>query len=93
MSVRHYDYFIILPEDSFKSIWDVLNTVFILFICITSPWRLAFTDDDDLTWMIIGGIVDLFFLGDLVINFFTAYHDEEFNLVDDRRVSHKSRQL
>ena len=48
---------------------------------------LTVADDDDTTWTVIGGIVDLFFLGDLVINFFTAYHDEEFNFIDDRRVT------
>ena len=52
----------------------------------TAPWRLAFTEEDDLKWTIIGIVVDSFFLVDLVLNFFTAYHDEEFNLVDDRKV-------
>ena len=59
-------------------------TLLILFVCITAPWRLAFTDEDDLEWLIIGGIVDSFFLVDLVLNFFSAYHDEEYNLVDNR---------
>ena len=67
--------------------WDFLITMLILFVCITAPWRLAFTDEDDLLWMLIGAVVDLFFLGDLIINFFTAYHDSEYNLVDDRKVS------
>ena len=83
---RNYEYFIILPEDPFKSFWDFLITLLILFVCVTAPWRLAFTDEDDTTWTVIGGIVDLFFLGDLVINFFTAYHDDEFNFIDDRKV-------
>ena len=75
-----------MPDDSLKGIWDILITILILFVCITAPWRLAFTDEDDLKWIIIGGIVDLIFLADLILNFFTAYHDEEYNLVDDRKV-------
>ena len=59
----------------------------ILFVCVTAPWRLAFTDEDDLTWMIVGGVVDFFFLIDLVTNFFTAYHDEEYNFIDDKKVT------
>ena len=35
---RKYDYFLILPDDQFKGIWDILITVFILFVCITAPW-------------------------------------------------------
>ena len=76
-----------MPEDSFKGIWDLIITVLILFVCITAPWRLAFSDEDDLLWMITGIVVDSFFLFDLVLNFFFAYHDEEYNLVDDRKVT------
>ena len=56
-------------------------------MCVTAPWRLAFTDEDDIAWTVVGACVDVFFLVDLVINFFTAYHDDEFNLVDNRKVS------
>ena len=78
---------IIMPENTFKVFWDLLVTLLILFVCVTAPWRLAFTDEDDLAWMIVGGIVDSFFLVDLVISFFTAYHDEEYNFIDDRKVT------
>ena len=85
--MRTYDYFIILPDNPIKAVWDIVITVLILFVCVTAPWRLAFSDDDDLLWKLIIGIVDFFFLIDLVVNFFTAYHDEEFNFIDDRKVS------
>ena len=83
---QSYDYFIILPGDPIKSLWDVVITILIVFVCITAPWRLAFTDEDDIPWTVVGACVDFFFLVDLVINFFTAYHDDEFNLIDDRKV-------
>ena len=86
-SHRKYDYFIILPEHPIKSLWDIIITILIVFVCITAPWRLAFTDEDDILWTVIGACVDFFFLIDLVINFFTAYHDDEFNLIDDRKVT------
>ena len=88
---RRNSAFIVLPGDTFKVFWDIFVTLLILFVCVTAPWRLAFTDEDDLAWMIVGGIVDLFFLADLVINFFTAYHDDEFNFVDDRTVTRTTR--
>ena len=78
--------FVIMPEDHFKGVWDLIITVLILFVCITAPWRLAFTEEDDLKWTVIGLVVDTFFLVDLVLNFFTAHHDEEYNLIDDRKV-------
>ena len=88
LAKRSYDYFLILPDDSFKAAWDTIITLLIFFVCVAAPWRLAFTEEDDLPWIIIGIVVDSFFLVDLIINFFTAYHDEEFNLVDDRKVRH-----
>lgn len=82
-----YSYFIILPDDKFKGVWDISNMLLILFVCLTAPARIAFTDEDNLTWMVLGLAIDFFFLVDLILNFFTAYHDEEYNLVDNRRVS------
>ena len=58
----------------------------ILFVCITAPARLAFTDTDNLEWIIVDAIVDGLFFVDLVLNFFMAYHDEEFTLIEDRKV-------
>ena len=55
-------------------------------MCVITPARIAFTEADDLTWVIVGLLFDLLFTIDLVLNFFMAYHDEEFNLIDDRKV-------
>ena len=86
-SDKKFDYFILLPDDPLKSFWDILNMMFILFVCITAPARIAYSDTDNRTWTIIGFVVDTFFLIDLVLNFFTAYYDKEYNLVVVRKVS------
>ena len=83
---KDYDYFIILPDDPFKALWDFTNILVLLSVCIITPARIAFTDADDLTWMVVGFFFDLLFAIDLILNFFMAYHDEEFNLIDDRKV-------
>ena len=59
----------------------------ILFVCVTAPSRIAFADTDPLEWIIVDAIVDSLFFVDLVLNFFMAYHDEEFTLIDDRKVN------
>ena len=53
-------------------------------MCIFTPARIAFTDDNQLKWAIVDSIVDLIFLMDLVLNFFFAYYDDEYMLVDNR---------
>ena len=57
---------------------------------IFTPARIAFTDADDLKWTVIDTIVDLLFAVDLILNFFFAYYDEEYTLVDDRRTIAKT---
>ena len=59
----------------------------ILFVCITAPARLAFTETDSVEWIILESAIDVMFFVDLVLNFFMAYHDEEFTLIDDRKVA------
>ena len=57
----------------------------ILFVCVTTPARIAFMDDDDFAWTVTSVCVDTLFLVDLILNFFSAYHDQELNLIDDRK--------
>ena len=68
-----------------KELWDIISMLLILFVCVTTPARIAFTDEDDNTWTIINIVIDTLFLIDLVLNFFSAYHDEELNLIDGRK--------
>ena len=56
-------------------------------VCVITPWRLAFTEEDDELWEGLWYAVNSFFVIDLVLNFFIAYYDEEYNLIDDRMVN------
>ena len=89
-----------MPDDKGKTYWDLIITLYfatvvfirrrlLLFVCIAAPTRIAFSDEDNLTWTIIDGFVDTLFLIDIVLNFFFAYHDDEYNLIDDRKVGYK----
>ena len=82
---KKYDYFIILPDDKFKTYWDLTITLLLLFVCIAAPTRIAFSDEDEIGWIIIDSVVDTLFFVDIVLNFFFAYHDMEYNLIDDRK--------
>ena len=82
---KNYDYFIILPDDKFKTYWDLTITLLLLFVCIAAPTRIAFSDEDELVWIVIDSFVDTLFFVDILLNFFFAFHDEEYNLIDDRK--------
>lgn len=52
-------------------------TVLLLFITIIVPVRLAFADEDPLGWKIVYNWIDLSFLIDIILTFFTSYTNHE----------------
>ena len=44
-------------------------------MCIIIPFRLAFADDESLSWDIAYYIMDLFFFLDMILAFFTTTSD------------------
>lgn len=67
---------LIKPQGSFMMFWDMFTVAFLLFTAIVTPFEVAFLETDlnsALFW--INRAVDLFFLCDLVRNFFTPYLD------------------
>ena len=72
--------FMFYPEDNNKANWDLFITIVLVWTCILTPARIAFDTDDDIEpgFETLRWIVDFFFLVDIVINFNTAYQNEDF---------------
>jgi hypothetical protein len=71
--LRHaktYKYFVLLPDDTFRQIWDFIITIVLLITFGITPYKIAFIDNNEVTWIVIDGIIDFFFLVDIVLNFF-----------------------
>lgn len=64
--------------------WEVLVSVILIFTAITTPLRLAFSESDDLAWTVINYTVDSIFGLDIIFCFFSAYEDDNEELVHDR---------
>jgi hypothetical protein len=80
--------FIIYPDNKFNQIWEVLNTICIIFSCFITPVSLAFSDDlssnDSFTALMY--FFDFFFLSDIIMNFITANKDENEKVIDDIKI-------
>ena len=74
---------LIYPEDKYKSNWDLLMAVLLIFTCMVTPYRIAFSEDDAL-WITINYTVDFLFFCDIIVIFFTAFYDEEFVIHENR---------
>ena len=74
------------PKNQKKRIFDIYICLLLIFSCIEIPYRLVLTQgDDDAIWQTINYFIDISFLLDIIFNFNTAYFDEDFKLIDDRK--------
>jgi hypothetical protein len=56
------------------------------YTCLISPYRIAFVEEDDSFWQVVDWIVTGAFGLDVLINFFSAYADENENLITNHCV-------
>ena len=82
---KHYNYFILLPDESLTIIWNAWMLFVTFMFHIFNPYRLAFVNWDNTTWIIIDAIWDFFFFIDIILTFFKAYYGKEFILKDKRK--------
>jgi hypothetical protein len=82
--------YLLYPEDPIKSYWDIFIMIVLIFACLVQPCRLAFVEVEPPNWIRIYFAVDIMFLVDICQIFNSAYYDENFNLVQERKVIAKN---
>ena len=80
------DFFLIYPDDPIKSYWDIFIVFVLIFACLVTPCRIAFVDDELPGWIMANYIVDGMFLIDIMVIFNTAYYDDDFQLITNRKI-------
>ena len=58
-----------------------MNLVFIMYTAIALPIWIPFEDSTSIEFLVIDTIIDVFFMCDILINFNTAYENEDGELV------------
>ena len=60
----------------------------IIFITsISTPWSMAFQADGvNIGMTVFDSAVNIMFLCDIILQFFTAFYDGDYNIVDSRKV-------
>ena len=74
---------VILPDNPYKRLWDLIISCIILYSSIMTPYELAFMDKTKDSWSDF--FLDAFLWLDIIINFFSAYTDSEENLVKNHK--------
>jgi len=60
------------PDSAFKSAWDLVITFVLIFTSLVTPFRIAFTENDNTQWNVINLVIDSIFLMDIFVNFNSA---------------------
>lgn len=84
------DPYLFYPEDPIKAYWDIFIMIVLIFACLVQPCRLAFVEEEPASWIKVYYIVDFMFLFDICQIFNSAYYDENFNMVIDRKTLAKT---
>ena len=63
--------------------WDLLIAFLILYSAIVTPYDIAFSDSSKVSWFDI--LIDILLGIDIVLTFFSAYTDDEENLVKNHK--------
>jgi hypothetical protein len=74
------------PLDEIKGLWDIALVIVLVFSSLMSPYRLAFVEEDDTKWKVINFVVDLMFTIDIIVVFNTAYYDDDYKIVEERKI-------
>jgi hypothetical protein len=77
--------FILYPQDNFKTFWDIYISLILLISCFTAPIDIAFPDIETPSYLIFANCIDYMFMIDICINFLSAYENDQFKIVDDKK--------
>jgi hypothetical protein len=77
----------IYPSDRLHLFWEVLVSICLLTTCVLTPFTLAFSEVvDKIEWyVILNYSIDGFFFLDIIVNFISAYSNDNYELVSNRK--------
>ena len=77
--------YLIHSNTKLKIWWDIYITAILLILVFVVPTRLAFVDTEPIGWVIVYALIDLSFLVDIILTFFTTYTDADGNEIGESK--------
>ena len=78
---------IILPDNPWKVLWDLLMIMPLIYTCLVTPVDVAFYDTMP-DWLVVcNTITDTFFSLDIIITFFSAYFHNDTLITDKSTIA------
>ncbi|KRX03435.1 hypothetical protein PPERSA_02814 [Pseudocohnilembus persalinus] len=76
---------LIQPNSIVNKIWNPIYMVLMIYTATIMPYRISFEDEIQTGWSVVDYITDSLFWIDMFINMFTAYYNEDGQLVKNRK--------
>lgn len=78
-------FFVIHPNHWFKSLWNVILTVLLIYTATVMPYRIAFVEEGDSgAWLVVEYMLNFLFFVDFIINCTSGYYDNDGKVVLER---------
>ncbi len=73
----------ILPTSRYKIFWNLILVFLLLYVATFLPYRTAFLEEVPAGVTVMEYIIDFLFTCDILVNFLSAYYDEDNSIVTD----------
>lgn len=77
----------IRENSKFRIVWDLFILILIISSCILIPFQISFQNVVYRLGTVIIYLVDLFFLIDIFLNFFTSYRSRGTEITDRKKTA------
>jgi hypothetical protein len=77
---------VILPTNKVKQWWDLLIIVLLLYTAIYIPIKVSFIEESYTAVFVFELLVDILFLTDVVLTFFTAFYKKNELIIDKTEI-------
>jgi hypothetical protein len=75
---------LIHPNSKINTYWIPFNLLMMIYTATIMPYRMAFEEISDESWVIVEFLIDAIFWLDLIINMLTTFVNKEGVLVKNR---------
>ena len=78
---------LLYPEDFIKEYWDIFITLVLFASLVITPMRIAFGPISEyMRWKIVEFVIVALFFIDIIVNFNSAYYDDDYVIVENRKL-------
>ena len=75
------------PDSKFARWWSIVIILCLVYVATIMPFNLSFVDDASLLLEISDRTVDFFFIMDIIVNFFSAYREDNLLVTSNKKIA------